>query len=464
MSVKPRRLRPYQSQAVKAWHRDVERGKTRSAVVLPTGTGKTDVGAGVIVPWAQERGPGSVLVTAHRDELLNQVTERIAQHDPMLPVGRWQAGRKDRDRHITVASIQTLWQAGGWEKFETFNGRPGMILVDECFPAGTLVGGVPIESIRTGDYVDSWDEVTTQPVRRRVTATMRSRPSSLVKVRTDRGDVICTPGHPFLTTGGWVSASKLSRGAQVVSFAHDDASLFYMRDGVRDDLESEMATEQDRRGVLLDELRKNGAWTSDGGALRGAGVGSVRRVRGLRQQWTSRKRVYCSPMCRDARRSRESSERMARTNRRHASARMKARNPMREPEARAKMAATLREIKHAPRVRGGNGTPLPAGQRALADLLGWPTEETYRTETGEPPWHYKLDIAHPAMKVCVEVDGGSHYSISRQEADARRDALLRSRGWLVFRFSNRAAMERTADCAREVLSTTSKWRVRTPTG
>jgi hypothetical protein len=108
MSGKPRKLRPYQSQAVKAWHRDVERGKTRSAVVLPTGTGKTDVGAGVIVPWAQERGPGSVLVTAHRDELLNQVTERIAQHDPMLPVGRWQAGRRDAKRHITVASIQSV--------------------------------------------------------------------------------------------------------------------------------------------------------------------------------------------------------------------------------------------------------------------------------------------------------------------------------------------------------------------
>jgi superfamily II DNA or RNA helicase len=135
VTVKPRRLRPYQSQAVKAWHRDVGNGKTRSAVVLPTGAGKTDVGCGVIVPWAQERGPGSVLVTAHRDELLNQVTERIAQHDPMLPVGRWQAGRKDRDRHITVASIQTLWQAGGWEKFEKLNGRPGMILVDECHHA-----------------------------------------------------------------------------------------------------------------------------------------------------------------------------------------------------------------------------------------------------------------------------------------------------------------------------------------
>jgi superfamily II DNA or RNA helicase len=135
MSGKPRRLRPYQSQAVKAWHRDVERGKTRSAVVLPTGTGKSTVGAGVVVPWAQERGPGSVLAVAHRDELLTQLTSTFSDLDPLLPVGRWQASRKDAGRPITVASIQTLWQAGGWEKYERANGRPGMILYDECHHA-----------------------------------------------------------------------------------------------------------------------------------------------------------------------------------------------------------------------------------------------------------------------------------------------------------------------------------------
>jgi hypothetical protein len=134
-TVKPRRLRPYQSQAVKAWHRDVERGKTRSAVVLPTGCGKSTVGAGAAVPWAQENGPGSVLAVAHRDELLTQLTNTFSDLDPMLPIGRWQASRKDAGRHITVASIQTLWQAGGWEKYERANGRPGMILYDEAHHA-----------------------------------------------------------------------------------------------------------------------------------------------------------------------------------------------------------------------------------------------------------------------------------------------------------------------------------------
>ena len=152
---------------------------------------------------------------------------------------------------------------------------------------------------------------------------------------------------------------------------------------------------------------------------------------------------------------------MARTNRAHASTRMRERNPMHRPESRAKMAATLRAIEHKPRLRGGNGSPMPAAQQALAEILGWPTEVIYTTRTGAPPWHYKLDIVHPTMKVCVEVDGGSHFG--RRDSDDRRDALLRSRGWLVFRFSNQDATERTEECAREVLSTTSKWRARTPT-
>lgn len=180
-----------------------------------------------------------------------------------------------------------------------------------------------------------------------------------------------------------------------------------------------------------------------------------------RDRWRRVGRAYCTDACRDAWTRRDASARMARTNRAHASARMRARNPMRDPDARARMAASLRG--HGPRERGGNGKPLPAGQVALAAWLGWPTEVTYTTSTGHRPWHYRLDVAHPTMRVCVEVDGPSHGSRSRCDSDGRRDALLISRGWQVFRFSNRDAMERTADCAREVLSTTSKWRARTPT-
>ncbi len=196
-----------------------------------------------------------------------------------------------------------------------------------------------------------------------------------------------------------------------------------------------------------------------------AACAKVFEVRGKAklEVWRRSGRTFCSDGCRDLIKSQESSERMARTNRVHASARMLARNPMRSEETRERMAATLREIGHQPRVRGGNGKPVPESQRMLAEFLGWPTEVTVVPKDGEMPWHYKADMAHPIMKVCVEVDGGSHFSLARRESDTRRDRRLAGLGWLTFRFSNRDAMERTAECARTVLSTTLKWQARIPT-
>lgn len=174
-------------------------------------------------------------------------------------------------------------------------------------------------------------------------------------------------------------------------------------------------------------------------------------------------RAYCSDDCRDTWVRRDSSQRMARTNRVHASERMRRDNPMHSAEVRGRMSDTLKRIGHRPPLRGGNGSGLTEPQRLLAECLGWETESVVVPRDGERPYHYRVDIAHPTMKVAVEVDGGSHFSLARQASDQRRDERLSALGWLVFRFSNRDATERTAECARTVLSTTSKWTPRTPT-
>jgi len=193
------------------------------------------------------------------------------------------------------------------------------------------------------------------------------------------------------------------------------------------------------------------------------GIAFVLENRGRISTWKRSGRTFCSETCKAAVIGRESSERMAQTNRLHASARMKAKNPMHDEATRAKMAATLKEIHHAPRVRGGNGAPMPEPHRRMAEMLGWPVEVSIAPGDGQRPYHYKADIAHPSMMVVVEIDGGSHYSLARRESDRRRDARLAGIGWLTFRFSNRDAMERTAECVATVLSTTSKWQPRTRT-
>ncbi len=176
-----------------------------------------------------------------------------------------------------------------------------------------------------------------------------------------------------------------------------------------------------------------------------------------------RGRGYCSTTCRDAYVSRLSAERMARTNRAHASARMKANNPMARPEIREKMSATLRAIGHRPPVIMGNGRGPTVPQNRLAEALGWPIEVAIRTGAKKGrgvATCFKVDIASEPHKIAIEVDGGSHGLLSRQAEDRAKESILASLGWTVLRFSNLAVMDRLEECVQTVMSTISKLRER----
>tara|TARA_R110000787_G_scaffold3533_2_gene13778 strand:+ start:280 stop:816 length:537 start_codon:yes stop_codon:yes gene_type:complete len=116
-------------------------------------------------------------------------------------------------------------------------------------------------------------------------------------------------------------------------------------------------------------------------------------------------------------------------------------------QARKKISARLKEIKHKPIKRGGNGQLLPLPQLALLHALGdgWEAELSVPTKKGHRngvyPNHYKIDIANKDMMVAIEIDGGCHGTLERQEQDVRKDALLVQLGWRVFRVSNQKAME-----------------------
>lgn len=83
------------------------------------------------------------------------------------------------------------------------------LVLDECFVAGTLVSGRPIEEIRVGDVVDSFDEQTGKEVKRRVTRLWKNEAHNLVKLRFSNGKtLVCTPNHPIYTEKGWVPAAN----------------------------------------------------------------------------------------------------------------------------------------------------------------------------------------------------------------------------------------------------------------
>lgn len=185
----------------------------------------------------------------------------------------------------------------------------------------------------------------------------------------------------------------------------------------------------------------------------------VRAVTKTDMDTARRGRAYCSEECKVQYLRRLSSETMARTNRRDASTRMRERNPMREESSRQKMASTLRAIGHRP-TPGGNGNGPTVPQLTMANALGegWIMEYPVKTGLRWPPC-YKVDIGHPGMKIAVELDGGSHATLSRKAEDAVRDERLRGVGWTVLRFKNTEAMERLSEC----LSTISASPAYTPT-
>lgn len=157
-----------------------------------------------------------VLLLAHRTELLDQMAGAVQAVDPSISeVGIVAADRDENHTDIVAASFQTLARS---PKRLAALGKRDVILADECFPAGTRMSdGTPIEDVRVGDMIQSWDEETHEFTSSRVGKITVAVPSSLVRVVFEDGtDVVCTHGHPFLSADmTWVNAENL-RGATVV--------------------------------------------------------------------------------------------------------------------------------------------------------------------------------------------------------------------------------------------------------
>ncbi len=209
-------LRPYQQAAVDAVYEHLRSKETNPCVVLPTGTGKSLVLA-QIAKDAVEKWNGRVLILAHVKELLEQNADKIRKLCPELKIGIYSAGLRSRDttEQVIVAGIQSVYNKAC--ELDAFD----LVVVDECFPAGTLIdtprGQIPIEDLYVG-----------QPVRHALGVgnieAISSRPAfEIMKLELSNGKSIeCTPNHPFFTESGWCKASALAVGTCL--FCREDVS------------------------------------------------------------------------------------------------------------------------------------------------------------------------------------------------------------------------------------------------
>lgn len=127
-------LRPYQQQARDRIHAEWEAGRSRTMLVLPTGTGKTIVFASVAAD--QVRAGHRVLILAHRGELLEQAAEKLQRSTGLISaVEKADATCLNTWFRVVVGSVQTLQRTARLERFP--HDYFGTIIIDEAHHAIT---------------------------------------------------------------------------------------------------------------------------------------------------------------------------------------------------------------------------------------------------------------------------------------------------------------------------------------
>lgn len=191
--------RPYQQECLDIIQ---EKGPGRYLCKLATGLGKTAI-------FTHVPRDGRMLILSHREELVHQP---LAWYDGTgIITGVEQAAeRASADAEVVSASVQTMVNRKRKYPADWFD----TIIVDECFPGTVKVDGKPLNSIKNGDIIASWNSQTGQIEYKPVTHVFKRKPSEMCVVILENGQFIpCTPNHPFYVEGvGYVPAIKLQEG------------------------------------------------------------------------------------------------------------------------------------------------------------------------------------------------------------------------------------------------------------
>ena len=125
-------LRPYQNEARNAILSQWREGINKTLLILPTGCGKTIVFSKVIEE--RVRQGGNVLILAHREELLQQASDKLRASTGLLTaLEKADSSSEGSWFNVTVGSVQTLQNAKRLERFAS--NHFDTIIVDEAHHA-----------------------------------------------------------------------------------------------------------------------------------------------------------------------------------------------------------------------------------------------------------------------------------------------------------------------------------------
>lgn len=257
-------LRPYQVSMARQALRLIEQDVAGILIELATGGGKTETGM-AIIKTLTDLGL-NVGWFAHRRELIKQASTRATRFE--IEHGLIMPGHRHGSSPLHIASIDTA--RARLDDLADWLDSLDVAFFDECFPAGTPVDGRPIEEIKVGDYVRSFNHTTNVIERRPVTHRFRrAAPALLTIILVDGRRITCTREHPIFNGESYVPACSLSPGGVVavanVGSENGDPSRPSADQGCGDDVrmvfdpdgmprKGRLGASASRAGLLLDRV------------------------------------------------------------------------------------------------------------------------------------------------------------------------------------------------------------------
>ncbi len=187
--------------------------------VLATGTGKTIIFSHIAKEFM---GRGRIMSVAHRSELIYQGQKHLSNicntHVDIEMGDNW-ASRGWGASQIVKATVQSLIAGRDGGRMTCFEPNEfSLLIIDECFPPGTLVDGKPIEQHKVGDTVRSVNHYTGEIEDKKIVTLFKKQSTLLVEITLENGKtLVCTPNHPIFTLHGYKEAGTLTSNDMVLT-------------------------------------------------------------------------------------------------------------------------------------------------------------------------------------------------------------------------------------------------------